>query len=483
MFALVLITGLGRFDVPLTVAAQAFYQWSTPRQIPNYSTIARPPLLVADSSGNVHAFTHEVVVSNPGAIHYRRWRPDQGWSPPVDILIPVLGGGQQTVQGVYLDENGIIHLIYYDGNEEIGDVFYSHAYASAADRAPGWSKPVIIGTAAGPINSATLVGDGKGRLAVFYSGQQDGIGLYQVFSEDSGDTWSRPAHVDLISSKEQWPFSVKAEFDSTGRLHVVWSVVNTQGVGDQVNYARQEMDFGEWDHRAVLARREANDYSANWPTIISSGDEIIVIYQDSFPATRWMAHSLDGGQTWELPVRPFREIGEYENAILLKDSQGTIHMVLGNRTQFPEIHGMWYSQWVGNRWTALEPIISDPISDSFDPSAPQAVISQGNILVATWWHNVRREYLSGAWFSYTTLDAPAFPHQELPQPPPTPTARSISQQPIRHGEEPLPTPTIHTNINTDRSATRSPAQPVFLGMIPVVLLLALVITIRVTRSR
>jgi len=181
-----------------------------------------------------------------------------------------------------------------------------------------------------------------------------------------------------------------------------------------------------------------------------------------------MSISKDNGETWTLPIQPFPYIGEYEFTSMKKDSNGEIHLVLGNRIGNPEIHGMWYSKWLGNRWSSLEPITSGPVTSVYDPSAPQSVILQGNILFVTWWNNVQRDKLTGAWFSYKKLDA-----QELSIVPintPTYTVTPVEENLISTPTiQILPTPvTTNQNFNSN-SSSYMPATSIFLGLIPAVI--------------
>ncbi len=465
----ILVIGL-LAGAPLLGSAQAIEQWSVARQIPDYDSIARAPYLVADHNATVHAFSYETISGSLSAIFYRRWTAESGWSPKVDVLIPTLGSGTQTIQGVFLDETGVIHLIYANFTDTGGEIYYSHALASQADRATAWSAPEVIGPSAGPLPFAALTGDAQGRLVMLYGSKQAGSGLYEAHSLDGGLTWSAPRLVSLYLNRTQWPASIRMDFDDQGRLHAVWGVVNAAGTGDEVRYARLEADFSAWTLETVLAKREGNDYSTTWPDIISSGDLLMVIYQDSFPATRYMRISRDGGQTWSLAVRPFPEIGEYENAILLKDNQGNIHMVLGDRTVDPEIHGMWYSRWLGRSWTPLKAITSGPVTSSYDPSAPQAVMVQGNLILAVWWHNVRRDLLSGAWYAYTYLDLTPDSRTPLPQATEVPTETPSAAE---HTPQSALTPS--PQINPRSAGDQNPAIPIMAGLVPVVIGLPLVL--------
>ncbi len=449
--------------------AQVVEQWSVAQRIPNYELTSRAPLMVADNNRTIHAFNYESVTPRFNAIMYRNWTPEQGWSPPVDVLIPPQGAGPQTVQGVHLDERGYIHLIFANSPEIGGALFYSRVLASLASRASAWSSPVVIGENLGPLPFSALDGKGENILVALYGSEIGGSGLYEVHSTDGGDTWSSPRIVSLNVIRNQWPASIRTTFDDSGNLHVVWGNVNAAGTGDEVRYTRLDADLQAWGESIVLATREDNDYSTTWPDIIVSENQVMVVYQDSFPATRWIRISSDGGNTWLLPFRPFTEIGEYENAVLLKDSQGTIHLILGNRTNNPEIHGMWYSRWLGRNWTPLIPILSGPVTPSFDPSAPQAIIVQGNILLATWWNNVRRDQLTGAWHSYTFLNVPPLPTASLPAPTavPSPTPFVLIEQ--------TPTPQTTINLDTEQVSNVNPVIPIFFAIVPVVALIPVLI--------
>src|SRR5262245_18476407 len=118
------LIGLG--PQPLAIFAQAQSQttahWSRPEQIPGYDRLARPPFLVADQNHVVHAFSCETNRLVRGAIYYRRWTLESGWSLPVDIILPGVGASMQTIQSVHLDQAGRLHLIYYVGDQSVGEM-------------------------------------------------------------------------------------------------------------------------------------------------------------------------------------------------------------------------------------------------------------------------------------------------------------------------------------------------------------------------
>jgi hypothetical protein len=418
------------------------------------------------------------------AVLYRRWTPSQGWSLPVDIiLIPFLGIAP-SLQAVFLDNSGMVHLLYFAGGQSEGAIYYSRAHVSEVHDSRAWSDPAPIGVGAYD-GLAALTGDGGGRLVLLYSGRHRGNGLYAIESSDGGLSWSAPLLVSPSRTPDTWPASIWLASDDSGNFHAVWHTMTALGGDEEIRYARFDVEGGRWDRRAVLARAENEQEMVGWPSIIVSPDGLVVVYQDSFPPTRWVRRSSDGGLTWSTPVRPFPHRGGYGYAIPVEDSDGSIHLVLGNRLQDPEIHGMWYSELVEDRWLPLEHIISGPATGSFDPCCPQAVISQGNVLLATWTHNVRREGLTGPWFSWMVLDAPE-ESVAVSAPPPTMIQPGegvpASVQATPGVGEAGPTPDLSPGARSARRAS-NPGAAILLGTAPVVLLIAVLAIGRIVGSK
>jgi len=452
------------------VSAQVVNQWAPPRPIPDYEG-SRPPIMIADQNKTVHIFYSYPLEGLIDAIYYRQWSLDQGWTQPVDILM-VARTVPNHLQSVFLDQSGVFHLIFFGDDPDSGNIYYSQALATEAGRAQSWMKPVVIGPNAGPVVSAEITGDGKGNLIVLYSGQGQGIGLYEVRSADSGNTWTDPIAVTLLDQKDNWPYSIRFGWSPQGELQTVWSVVNGDGVGTGVYYARLSSDLLHWTSPYLLAQRDPGDYSTSWPAIFVDGEELIVVYQDGFPAAKFMRVSKDGGQTWTDAIRPFPHIGEYENPVIVKDSSGVIHMILGNRIGNPATHGMWHSVWLGDGWSDLDPVKTGPRTNIFDPSAPQAVISQGNVLLVAWRDDVAEAV--PAEYTYEVLNTPELPVVPLPAPTAMPTSAPLVTQIT---ETSTPTPALPGLMNTQNSGINAsnienPSRPVMIALIPVILFVA-----------
>ena len=75
-----------------------------------------------------------------------------------------------------------------------------------------------------------------------------------------------------------------------------------------------------------------------------------------------MRRSTDNGVTWDDPVILFpRHIGVNGTPSLVIDSNDNLHIFFGQRIPgSPDIHGMWHSVCVDNRWTEPDAVVKGP---------------------------------------------------------------------------------------------------------------------------
>lgn len=424
------------------LAAQAPLRWSIARRIPGYADDASPPILVADENRTVHAFSSQLSGANL-AIYYNRWTPESGWTRPNDILLSPVPGGAE-IMDAFLDARGILHVVFFAGNNISGQLYYSRAPAASADKAPEWSTPVLLDANASNPSSGSLTGDASGNLYVVYSGNGEGNGTYIVSSNDGGVTWSQPKNGFLTNSGSLWVFAIQTALDERGQVQAVWTVVNKGGNGEAVYYARFEPDRNEWSLPITLQDVKGNDYEADWATILPFNNELFVIYNYGFPPFRWMRRSTDGGDSWSAPVKAISSLkGENGHPVLMIDSNQVMHMIFANRTLDDVTHGLWHSEWLGDQWSEPQAIIAGPGSARFSPDNPQATIVQGNNLLVTWRQDPGLTG-NGVWFSNAILDSPEYAVKALPTPKVTLTA--VAQTPSVPSPTPRPSPTPQGSV-------------------------------------
>jgi hypothetical protein len=475
----------------LTVAAQSPDPWAPRERIPGSHNEAETPYLVADQNHTVYAFHSQPVGEDESvqAIIYSQWTLEQGWTDPVDIMLPPFGG-TALIKGAFLDQSGMIHIIFIGGDKLSTHVYYSNAPAVSAGQARAWSKPALVGENVF-VETAALAGDGQGNLFVLYGSNSDGIGLYYVNSQDEGNSWSTSLPIFLTYEETLFAYAVQLHLDQQQQLHAAWSVNNTNGSGQAIYHAKLDADHVTWSDPLLLTAVAQPDKRLEgetigrigWPAITTTpNNELMVIYIVCDPCERRMRLSHDGGQTWTEPIQPFPSRGEYGWADFGMDSKNVLHIVLGDRE-----HGLdlWHGVWQNGNWQELEPVV--PLSDNqiqegpqkFHPTTPRVIISQGNIILATWKTDSGSEIPNGTWYSFKPLDAPELPVVALPTP--LPPIATSTPEPTATSSIPKSTPSpdvVFTKQNDQQSVISiNPATPFVIGVIPVFLLVLGVIVV------
>jgi len=267
-------------------SAQENIAWEPVRIIPGFSAEVLTPYLVADQNRMVHAFVSDWVGEDGSikAVLYSQWRRDQGWSLPVDVILSP--HHQARVKGAFLDPEGRMHVVFFGGEDNNAEIYYSQAPAVNADQAQAWSEPVIVGQFAITPDEAAIAGDDKGNLHIVFGAKADGNSLLSVHSSDGGQTWSEPLPVFLTLSDALWPSHLQIYVDANANLHAVWALGDFTGNSVAVYYAKLDAGTADWTEPIVLA--PAINGEADTPSIIEYNDELFVIYHNDLATTRWM---------------------------------------------------------------------------------------------------------------------------------------------------------------------------------------------------
>jgi hypothetical protein len=481
LWALVIVLiSLTRLNMP-AVSAQEPTQWPPQERIPGYDDETEPPSLIADPNRTVHAFAYQQIGDEGKeiAITYNQWTVKDGWTPPIDVLLSPIKH-EARVPSAFLDQAGIVHVAFYGGDETEANIYYSQAPLVRAGQAPAWSKPTLVGDAASSPSLVALTGDDKGDLVILYSGKREGWGLYAVYSADGGDTWTDSAPA-FLTYGDFFPVILKLYRGQSGLIHAVWDVRDIGGNGRQINYANLDPGDRQWSEPVVLAEADTG-YGVLAPTVIEHDGSVFAAYIATPKLT--MRRSSDDGRTWTEPVTPFRHTGVNGTLSFAVDSNDDLHLLWAQRiTGSPDIHGMWHSTWQGGGWTEPEavvsgPMINDPFRDqSFDPYNAEAVVSQGNVLMATWRTDPGpQNKANGVWYSYKRLDAPEAPVVALPTIPSKPQQLSATPTVALSRSTPTlaPRPTLSdwdTSGVSNLPVPDNPAAPVVIGLVSVFLVL------------
>jgi hypothetical protein len=457
--------------------AQSSADWAPQSRVPVFENEALPPYLVADQNRLVHAFTSQWVgQTNPQwSVVYSSWSIDRGWSSSVDILLSPFG--QARVMGVELDQSGIMHLVFFGGDDTAASIYYSQAPGVNVGQAFSWSVPKSIAGNAITPNTAALASDKKKQLVVVYSGNELGNGVYFTFSSDAGGTWLRPEPIFLTGNDELWPYGLQLYWGESGLVHAVWNVVDTSGHNRSAYYTNLNITTRQWSQPIEFDMGigiNAGMGIAN-PAVIEHKGEVLLIYNNGIPPTgvpptQWFIRSSDDGKNWTRPVRPFaNHVGRNGTVSYVVDSEEKLHIIFPDRIPaetngvYDDIGGIWHSVWTGSSWSEPQPIAQarssiqrenerrDPKTPVFNPYDARAVIIQGNMILATW-RTDPGFARNGVWFSFLELNITGLPIKTLPVPiasPPAVTPMIVSQTPNNH-ENPIATcPDCDENPSSD----------------------------------
>jgi hypothetical protein len=472
----------------MQVFARPLSRWAQVHRIPDFHHSTDSPYLVADQNRTVHAFSSQIVGGEGTsdaelAILYNQWSLEKGWSTPVDILLSPLYKEAQ-IMDAYLDVTGTAHVVFIGGNDVESKVYYARAAASQATQIRAWTEPILAGDdVLLPRNASFAIND-QGKMVILYGGRWSGNGVYAVYSDDTGLTWSEPEPIFLTAGSTLLPFALHIVLGESGWLHAIWNIVDKNGQGRGIWYARARVEDMKWSEAIPLAETDEGLGTAT-PTIIEHGGAVFALF--NLPPKISMRRSTDNGETWsEVSLLFPVHVGVNGVLSLVTDGDQDLHLFFGQRiTGNPDIHGMWHSIWRAGSWSSPEPIISGPqVNDlvgdkAFDPYNARAIVSQGNVILVTW-RNDPGNRGNGVWYSSSVIDAPEAPIVTLSVPTPTATTVPIiAEAPV----QPTVTPTSEFEVTNPAAyhpgrsfLQSSPALSLLISVVPVLLFLALFIT-------
>jgi hypothetical protein len=475
--------------------AQQEADWATPQRIPNYEIDTWPPVLIGDQNGTVHAFSSQWLASEGGvgvrAIVYNHWALTRGWTAPVDILLSPIRNDARLLD-VFLDQTGRAHLVFWGGDGTEARIYYASAAIAEAGRAGAWSGPTMVAEYARDPEAGVIYADDHGAFTILFSGRQAGNGLYMVRSEDGGHTWSKPELIFNTNDRSNFVQILKIARSASGAVHAIWNEATPAGEGRGIFYSKKSTNDTEWSAPIQLSLAEAG-YGTNTPAIVVYQDRVLAFF--NLASIIWQRSSTDG-TNWTLPTQVFaRHVGVNGSIAFVTDANDTLHMFFAQRISGPpDIHGMWHSVFGGVTWSEPEAIVSGPqVADhqgntAFDPFEARAVLSHDNVLLVTWRNDPGLQG-NGVWYSYQRLAAPEMSAAT----PPTalPATRSTTGATATPSETPMmaltsnATPQPGVEVPTGSSAASNPARAAFMGILPVLVVIAIVLirTFVVQRQR
>ena len=227
-------------------------------------------------------------------------------------------------------------------------------------------------------------------------------------------------------------------------------------------------------------------FGPSFPSIVDNGSEIVIMYNGGNPFTgRPVAYgrpvqrvtiSTNGGQSWSESFNPFPfHVGRSGEHSLALDGTGRPHALFVQRIEtevdgkYSIVGGIWHSIFENGSWTNPDRFVT-----TYSPHDVRSTIVQGNVLLVVWREDPG-EGAHGIWYSYNVLDVPELPivpFATLDSPMTlNPTQAVLITTPVAPTESPTPVK-LTDSQRQNLSSGANPANPIIIGMIPVVIVLA-----------
>lgn len=482
---LFLVLQLLLFLPPWTQAQGQGVSWSFPRQLSNEGAVPSEAFMLADQHGYVHVFWIESKHpdDNRPAIQYTRF-DGETWSDPIDIYATNPNIPPNYVS-LSLDQNDTLHLVWTEGNS--GPAYHMSAPAYNTLSARHWTTPRLIDISA---YWAKLHIDSEGVFHLLYSdfwGLEPGT--YYVRSKDQGLTWSESYWLDPDIPYGEAPQVIQFEADDSDGLHAMWYYLDLESdLGTLIRYAHS-LDGGEtWSLPITIDEADELDEEATnstelrlaSPNMIVQSQTVHIVWAGDRATHREHRFSTDAGLTWSDTSRAFGDlIGQAIGDGLAVDGAGRVHFA----GQIRNPQGVWHAYWDGSRWAALSRVynINDREKD-IHAHRVRLAIRAGNQPVVTFTDGAG----GGALYVMHGIlnDVSQLPAVPTPVPTATPVPSQPSPTPIPLEPTPRPTrPEFEASATLPLANAPTPGLGLWIGLVPALLLVGGVMVVQIIRRR
>jgi hypothetical protein len=470
--------------------------WSRPTEITAGTFEVSDPNLVVDSKGRLHAFWSQPDEENSirTAIYYAQWE-DESWMQPVRILTSPEGGAEKP-EVVVTDDDRLL-VIWVGGS---GEFYFSQSSTDQAMFSADWSAPVALPSLQSIVSGADIVIDNKGTIYIAYVLPfNENRGIYLLFSEDGGYTWSEPTLAfDGVEAGWDVVGPPRLIVTADDRLHLLWTEGNLASVGSakgtQALYYAKSDDRG----RTFAEPKLVTEIPITWIELVGDNEQVVHrFWQEQLGAVTGLRHeySLNDGQDWSSPSRVTDNPGPIGIAV---DSNGQIHALQASEELLS------HYIWEDGRWSQAEDLeLTRP--DSIAPSESQdlsVAFTQDQRLAALLINRIAGSEdieplttLLGTLRMVDGSDSPGASSPSIQATTPIPSATSTS--PTTTAQESLPTPeslltptATATKENTVNSQNRfdilnpnSDTSVLAIAFLPVILLLVVVFVVGIRTVR
>ena len=327
--------------------------WSKPVEITSGTQNFQNPVIIADSSGDMHAFWTQIDInSTTGAqyagLFYAKW-DGQNWSNPIQVISSP--DGDIVNPSIVIDSADVLYATWTI--QQTGVAYFSKVVASGANNPAEWVQPVLITPGNEIVASPKIIVDSTGLLSIIYAVPiNEYRGIYLIQSSNNGDTWSAPLQV-FDGAKAGWekvgmPQIIRG---LDGQYHAIWSRIQLGDNNEAQNiYYSRSIDEGKsWSNPDSVV-----EASIDWSDIVAvGGNEIHRYWLENQGGTRvlWFESSMDNGINWSRPEGVSYFGGTLSSVTLALDPKLQPYIFQITQDSFGRVNlNEW--QWQSNNWTA-----------------------------------------------------------------------------------------------------------------------------------
>ena len=345
---------VSREIVPLNEQLNSPSLWNLPEQLTSVLAQGIPIMSYTADTENLHAVWVQTSLSTDTdvreSIYYSKWNGN-GWTAPVNIIYGLSGKVGHLVSAYGSDR---LYMTWSD--QSTGSLLFSWSNAPKASSPNEWARPVELPIPAPWTSSPDILVDSAGMIAIVYAVPiNESRGIYMIQSIDNGATWTQPITVfDAISAEWVGVNDPQVALGGDGRLHVLFT--EYPGIDNKPGglYYLYSQDGGDtWSQPEVVG-----DGSVVWSDITSYGaNSIHRVWQqdDGAVVANFDQESIDGGVTWGKRVN-LSGVTKDATAVALPSNQlGELHFIQlvqedGASTLKEDNLQVEDWKWDGNRW-------------------------------------------------------------------------------------------------------------------------------------
>lgn len=451
--------------------------WTQPYRLSSQAGQVGDQIMFADPFGYVHLIWPETgLMADQTVLYYSRF-DGETWTVPTDILlIPPAA----TISATF-DLDGLLHLLFTRGDN--GTIYYTKASIQDAISAQAWQKPKPLGLSARQISFKV---DSIGVFHLLYSGyEQNAPGIYYIYSDDDGQTWSKPVWLDPDIPPDMAPSQIQLELGEENSLHAAWLYWDQEFMGRWIRYANSFDQGQSWSAPFTIDDSEAGsgELRLPWPSMAVNGNEVHLIWAGDVETHREHRFSSDLGRTWNQAVFVFGDLhgGALGHGLAL-DTLGRMHFL--GQIRWPQ--GIYHAYWSQGRWSIPNMIYLIAQNDAEEQGERihahrvRVAIRTGNQMVVTFTTSPSDPQSILYAMHMTMADVPALDIARLPEQTPAPTIDSGlgSASPMPPTESPTGIPNPDTILDSEAPRENQPSSGLMWGILPVVLLVAGVVIVR-----